>query len=189
MAEVLLFHHIQGLTDGVLAFADELRGAGHTVHTPDLFAGQVFPDIPSGQAHVERVGFESVSAAGVAAAEDLPSALVYAGFSLGVVPAQKLAQNRPGARGALLLHSCIPVEYVGPWPDGLPAQVHAMADDPFWHEGDRDAAMALAQDAGVDVFEYPGDEHLFADRSLSSYDAVAADLMTGRVLAFLGRLG
>ena len=189
MSEVLLFHHIQGLTDGVLSFADELRRPGHTVHTPDLFEGRTFPDIGTAQAYVEQVGFDKVSAAGVAAAEDLPEALVYAGISLGVVPAQKLAQNRPGARGAVLLHSCIPVEYVGPWPDGLPAQVHAMADDPFWHEGDRDAAMALARDVGAEVFEYPGEEHLFADGSLPSYDAAAAGLMTERVLAFLERVG
>lgn len=189
MAEILLMHHIQGLTDGVRRFAEELRSGGHTVHTPDLFGGRTFPDIPTAQAYVEGVGFDTVSAAGVAAAEGLPEGLVYAGLSLGVVPAQKLAQTRPGARGALLLHSCIPVEYVGPWPDGLPAQVHAMADDPFWHEGDRDAAMALARDEGVEVFEYPGSEHLFTDSSLPAYDADATDLVTERVLAFLERVG
>ena len=191
MAEVLLFHHIQGLTDGVLAFADDLRGAGHTVHTPDLFEGRTFPDIPAGQAYCSEVGFGTLAEAGVAQAEGLPEALVYAGLSLGAMPAQQLAQTRPGARGALLLHSCIPVEEFGTWPDGLSAQVHAMTEDPFWHEGDRDAAMALAQDQpqGVEVFEYPGDQHLFADRSLPSYDAAAADLMTGRVLQFLDRLG
>ena len=40
MAEVVLFHHLQGLTEGVRAFAGELRAGGHTVHTPDLFDGQ-----------------------------------------------------------------------------------------------------------------------------------------------------
>lgn len=188
MAEVLLFHHIQGLTDGVLAFADQLREAGHTVHTPDLFGGRTFSDIPSAQAYVEQVGFETVSAAGVAAAEELPESLVYAGFSLGVAPAQRLAQLRPGARGALLLHSCIPAEHIGPWPAGLSAQVHAMADDPFWHEGDRDAAMALAAAEDVEVFEYPGGAHLFADPSLASYDAETAELMTRRVLSYLDLL-
>lgn len=189
MAEILIIHHIQGLTDGVLSFADDLRRAGHTVHTPDLFDGRTFPDIAAGQAYCSEVGFGTVSAAGIAAAEGLPESLVYAGFSLGVVPAQKLAQNRPGARGALLFHSCIAVDDIGPWPDGLPAQVHAMADDPFWHEGDRDAATSLARDHDVEVFEYPGEEHLFADRSLPSYDPGAAGLMTERVLAFLDRLG
>ena len=189
MAEVLLFHHIQGLTDGVRAFADELRRGGHTVHTPDLFEGRTFPDLSAGQAYCSEVGFGTVAAAGVATAEGLPGSLVYVGFSLGAMPAQQLAQTRPGARGALLLHACLPVDEFGSWPDDLQAQVHAMADDPFWHEGDRDAAMALAQAEGVEVFEYPGEQHLFADRSLPSYDAAAAGLMTERVLAFLSRVG
>ena len=48
MAEVVLFHHAQGLTAGVNAFADDLRRAGHTVHTPDLFGGRTFPTIEEG---------------------------------------------------------------------------------------------------------------------------------------------
>lgn len=190
MADVLLFHHIQGLTDGVVAFADRLRAAGHTVHTPDLFAGRTFADISAGQAYCSEVGFGAVAEAGVAQAEGFPEALVYAGFSLGAMPAQQLAQTRAGALGALLLHSCIPPEEFGSWPDGLPAQVHAMAGDSFWHEGDRDAAIALAADQpqSVEVFEYPGDEHLFADSSLPSYDAAAAGLLTERVLDFLDRV-
>jgi esterase/lipase len=39
MAEVMLFHHAMGQTEGFTALADELRQAGHTVHTPDLFGG------------------------------------------------------------------------------------------------------------------------------------------------------
>ena len=148
MAEVLLFHHVQGLTEGVIAFADELRGAGHTVHTPDLFDGRTFESIKAGLAHVEEEGFEAVAERGIQAAEGLPAELVYAGFSFGVVPAQKLAQTRPGARGALLFYSCLPLEYVGPWPDGLPGQVHGMDRDPiFAGEGDLAAARALVEQA------------------------------------------
>src|SRR5664280_410012 len=102
MAEVLLFHHALGRTPGVVAFADELRLAGHTVHAPDLFDGRTFDTIDAGMAHVGEIGFREVIARGERAAEGLPSALVYAGFSLGVLPAQKLAQTRPGARGARL---------------------------------------------------------------------------------------
>jgi dienelactone hydrolase len=187
MAEVLLFHHVQGLTDGVIAFADELRGAGHTVHTPDLFGGRTFGSIEAGLAHVEEQGFEAVAERGIRVAEGLPAELVYAGFSFGVVPAQKLAQTRPGARGALLFYSCLPLEYVGPWPDGLPGQVHGMDRDPiFAGEGDLEAARALVERApSVELFLYPGDQHYFADRSLPSYDADAAALLTRRVLAFL----
>src|SRR5258706_13984242 len=100
MAEVVLFHHVQGLTPGVVAFADELRAAGHAVHTPDVFDGRTFGTIGEGMGYVGKVGFEEIFERAVRAAEGLPAGLVYAGFSLGVPPAQKLAQTRPGARGA-----------------------------------------------------------------------------------------
>jgi dienelactone hydrolase len=190
VAEVLLFHHVQGLTEGVIAFADELRRAGHTVHTPDLFDGRTFESIEAGLARVEEEGFEVLAERGIRAAEGLPAELVYAGFSFGVVPAQKLAQTRPGARGALLFYSCLPLEYVGPWPDGLPGQVHGMDRDPiFAGEGDLEAARALVRQApSVELFLYPGDQHYFADRSLPSFDGNAAALLTKRVLAFLTAL-
>ena len=109
MAEVLLFHHAQGLTSGVLAFADELRGAGHTVHTPDLYDGHTFESLDEGLGYAKEIGFGEVFERGVKAAESLPAELVYAGFSLGVMPAQALAQTRAGARGALLFYSAVPV--------------------------------------------------------------------------------
>jgi dienelactone hydrolase len=120
--------------------------------------------------------------------QDLPADLVYAGFSLGVLPAQALAQTRPGAQGAVLFHSCVPTSEFGPgWPPGVPVQIHAMdADAFFMNEGDVDAARELV--AGTDnaqLFLYPGDQHLFADRSLPSYDEGATALLMQRVLAFL----
>jgi len=189
MTEILLFHHAQGLTPGVVAFADGLRRAGHTVHTPDLFEGRTFDTLDEGMAHVEATGFGEVLARGVRAAEGLPTGLVYAGFSLGVLPAQKLAQTRAGAHGALLIYSCVPVSEFGPeWPGRVPVQVHGMDADPFFAgEGDIDAAQALVAGAeDAELFLYPGDQHLFADSSLPSYDAEAAALLTQRVLAFLG---
>ena len=190
MAEVLLFHHAQGQTAGFLAFADELRRAGHVIHTPDLYDGRTFDSLDDGLANVEAIGFETIMGRGVQAAEQLPAELVYAGFSLGVVPAQMLAQNRPGARGALLLHSCLPTsEFGAGWPVGLPVQIHAMENDPFFvEEGDIDAARALVKEADqAELFLYPGDQHLFADASLPSYDSAAATLLTERVLDFLRR--
>ncbi|HEY3606811.1 MAG TPA: dienelactone hydrolase family protein, partial [Pseudonocardiaceae bacterium] len=172
MAEVLLFHHVQGLTSGVRDFAESLRRAGHTVHTPDLFAGQVFDKIDDGMAHVNEVGFGTVLERGQQAAEGLPNELVYAGFSLGVLPAQMLAQTRPGAKGALLFHSCVPTsEFGGAWPPGVPVQIHSMDADPFFvDEGDIDAARALvASTKDAELFLYPGNAHLFADNSLSDY--------------------
>jgi len=123
LAEVLLFHHAQGLTPGVVAFADTLRLAGHIVHTPDLFDGRTFDTLEKGMSFVQERGFDELIARGVRAAEELPAELVYAGFSLGVVVAQKLAQTRAGARGALLFYSCVPVsEFSSAWPKGVPVQ-------------------------------------------------------------------
>jgi len=190
MAEVLLFHHAQGRTTGFLAFADELRQAGHTVHTPDLFDGNTFGTVDDGVAYARGVGFDTILENGVQAAEGLPAELVYAGFSLGVMPAQKLAQTRPGARGALFFESCLPVSEFGGWPAGVPVQIHGMDSDPFFaEEGDIDAARELVASAeDAELFVYPGDRHLFADRSLASYDADASALLTERVLDFLGKI-
>jgi dienelactone hydrolase len=188
MAEVLLFHHALGLTPGVVAFADRLRKAGHTVHTPDLFDGRTFKDIETGMGYVKEHGFGEIITRGESAVDGLPDELVYAGFSLGVVPAQKLAQTRPGARGALLFYSCLPVSEFGPtWPKGVPVQVHAMDADPFFvNEGDLDAARALVAEAEeAELFLYPGNQHYFADSSLPSYDADASALLIQRVLDFL----
>jgi dienelactone hydrolase len=191
MAEVLLYHHVQGLTPGVVAFAETLRDAGHTVHAPDLFNGQTFPDIESGMGYVREIGFGELMARADQAVDGLGTQLVYAGFSMGVGPAQKLAQTRPGAQGALFFHGCLPVsEFDSGWPKSVPVQIHAMDGDPFFvDEGDIDAAKALLEQAEHgDLFLYPGKGHLFADSSLASYDAQAAALMTERVLAFLKEL-
>jgi dienelactone hydrolase len=187
MAEVLLFHHAQGQTAGFHAFADELRQAGHTVHAPDLFDGRTFATIDEGLAYAGEVGFGELVERGVRAADGLPEGLVYAGFSLGVLPAQKLAQTRPGARGALLFYSCVPASEFGSWPEGVPVQVHGMDADPiFVDEGDLDAARALVESTDdAEVFLYPGDQHYFADSSLPSYDPEATALSTRRVLDFL----
>ena len=192
MAEVLLFHHAQGLTPGVVAFADDLRAAGHTVHTPDLFDGRTFGSIDEGIAYAKEIGFENILERGVREADDLPADLVYGGFSLGEMTAQKLAQTRPGARGALLFYSCIPISgewAFGPWPDGVPVQIHGMDNDPiFVGEGDIDAAREIVEKVDdAELFLYPGDQHYFADSSLPSYDADATALLTRRVLEFLDR--
>ena len=190
MAEVLLFHHAQGLTPGVHVFADDLRAAGHTVHTPDLFDGRTFASIEEGMAFVQETGFDDLRARGVRTADDLPVELVYAGFSFGVMVAQQLAQTRPGACGALLFYSCIPISgewALGPWPDGVPVQIHGMDADPiFVGEGDIDAAREIVETADdAELFLYPGDQHYFADSSLPSYDPDATALLLQRVLGFL----
>ena len=191
MAEVLLFHHAQGQTEGFKAFADELRRGGHTVHTPDLFDGRTFASIEEGMAYASQIGFpEEVIERGVQAAHGLADELVYAGFSLGVLPAQKLAQTRDGARGALLFYSCVPTSFFGPWPAGVPVQIHGMDADPFFAgEGDIEAARELVDSTpDAELFLYPGNQHLSTDSSLPPYDEKATALLTQRVLAFLNNV-
>jgi dienelactone hydrolase len=191
MAEILLFHHAQGLTAGCLAFADALRAAGHVVHTPDLYDGKTFARLADGIAYAEQVGFDTIVERGRRAADAVPADVVYAGFSLGVLPAQILAQTRPGARGALLFHAAIPVAAFGSsWPPGVPLQIHMMdADELALREGDLDAARQLAETVKeAELFLYPGDRHLFADSSLPDYDVSAASLLEQRVLSFLAAI-
>ena len=195
MAEVVLFHHVQGLTDGISAFAGELRAGGHTVHTPDLFDGQRPATIDDGVALTQAIGDETLRERADRVVADLPEGLVYGGFSFGAGTAQRLAQTRPGAGGALLYEACIPITgdwAFGPWPDGVSVQIHGMDKDPFFAlEGDIDAARELVETVGSELaqlFVYPGDRHLFADSSLPSYDPDAAALVVQRSREFLHRV-
>ncbi|MDQ7729941.1 dienelactone hydrolase family protein [Halomonas sp. SpR8] len=192
MAQILLFHHAQGLTSGIREFANRLRHAGHIVHVPDLYEGRVFDDLDKGVAYAQEIGFDSIIERGIKAAEGLPRELVFSGFSIGVLPAQKLAQTRAGAIGALFFHSCVPYSEFGPaWPNGVRGQIHGMDRDKlFVDEGDLNAAQAIVETTEeVELFLYPGEKHLFADNSLASYDEGAAALLTKRVLGFLNELG
>jgi len=195
MAEVVVFHHLQGLTDGVREFAEGLRSGTHTVHTPDVFDGERPASIDEGVALTRSIGEEVLEERALRAVSELPAALVYAGFSFGVSTAQRFAQTRPGARGALLYEACMPITgewAVGPWPDGVPVQIHGMDQDPFFAlEGDIDAARELVATVGseqAELFVYPGDRHLFTDSSLPSYDADATALVLERSREFLDRL-
>src|SRR4029453_253165 len=186
---VLLFHSAQGQTPGFLEFADELRSAGHTVHAPDLFDGETFGTVDEGVAHARQIGFGKIIGRGSRAAEELPADVVYAGFSLGVMPAQSLTQTRPGARGAILFHGALPTsEFEGPWPDGVPLQLHMVGGDPGADE-DRPVAEAMVEEIeDAELFIYPGSGHLFADPASGDYDEQAAGLLKERTLAFLQRI-
>lgn len=191
MANIMLFHHVQGLTPGVVAFADTLRAGGHTVHTPDLLEGQQFPSIATGVAHVKSIGFQTIIDRGVAAAASLPEADIFMGMSLGALPAQYLAQTAERTRAAVLLHGAVTVSEFSPtWPKHVPVQIHAMDADPeFVDSGDIDAAMELVgQSDNGDLFLYPGNAHLFSDSSLPEYDAAATKQVIDRVLAMLAEL-
>lgn len=190
MTQIVLFHHAQGLTSGLVALADRLEAAGHTVHLPDVYDGATFADLESGIEHAQSVGFATLLEDAVAATEGLPADVAYLGISLGVLPAQQLAQNRPGALAAVLVGSAVPAEEFGSWPVGLPLQIHGMDADPvFVGEGDIDAARELVADAGAELFLYPGDGHLFVDNSLPDYDEGATELFLERTLALLERVG
>lgn len=182
MSEIVLFHHVHGLTDGVRSFAETLRAAGNIVHTPDLFDGRLFDQLSDGMAYARELG-DVLGARADAAVSGLGPGLVYAGMSLGVMSAQRFAQQRPGAAGLLSLHAAILPKYFGPWPDGLRAQIHVMDHDEY---GDVDDAKQMAADIeGIELFLYPGDAHLFTDRSLPVYDVAATAVLTERVLEFL----
>jgi dienelactone hydrolase len=189
MAEMLLFHHAQGLTPGCLAFAEELRAAGHVVHAPDLYDGNTFTNLDDGIGYAQKVGFGTILDRGRQAAEALPDDLVYMGLSLGVMPAQMLAQTRQGAKGAVLVSAAVPTsEFGGDWPNGVPLQIHMMErDELVVNEGDLDAARKISETIDdADLFLYPGDKHLFMDNSLADYDESAAKLLQERVTGFLG---
>lgn len=195
MTEVVLFHHVRGLTDGLRAFAEELRSAGHTVHTPDLFEGELPAGFEEGFALINKIGREVLEQRANEVVAALPPDVVYAGSSWGVMSAQRFAQLRPGARGALLYESCLPITgewALGPWPDGVAVQIHGMDGDPFFaQEGDIDAARDIVATVGPDraeLFVYHGDQHLFIDSSLPSYDPGATAEALQHSKDFLDRL-
>ena len=195
MAEIVLIHHVQGLTDGMVAFADGLRDGGHVVHTPDLFGGQRPATIEDGLRFAEQQD-AAIDEHLSRLIGEVPAGVVWAGVSWGVSVAQRFAQIREGALGALLYAACFPItgEWAfGPWPEGVPVQIHGMDQDPFFAlEGDIDAARELVGTVGPDLAElflYPGDRHLFADSSLPSYDADATALVLQRSRDLLDRVG
>jgi dienelactone hydrolase len=197
MAEVVVFHSVLGLRPGVLGAADRMRAAGHTVHTPDLFEGEVFDDIDDGMRKEESLGYREIARRTEEAVTRLPAGLVFAGFSMGISYAEWLTASRPGALGAVLMHGAVPVEalteYFGVerWPAGVPVQVHYAVDDP-WVEVEQEV-VPLGEDvrgAGAEFEEYvyPGSAHLFADPDLAEYDRASSEAMWERVIAFLDRI-
>lgn len=192
MATIVLFHHVQGLTPGVQQMAAELRAAGHTVHPVDLFAGKLPKDVEAGIQLANKVGEDKIQQRVDKLFKNLPSELVYIGTSWGAALAQQCAQQRPGAVAAVLLESFVDLDAewsFGPWPEGVPVQIHGMDQDPFFaKEGDLEAAQRFASNEGAglaELFTYPGDKHLFTDSSLPSHDPQARALVMERIKKFL----
>jgi dienelactone hydrolase len=189
MAEVILFHHALGVTDGVRSFADELRDGGHQVTVADLFDGARFGTIEEGVAYEEQLGWDEMIARSEAAIAPLPPRVVIGGFSLGAVYAQRLAQTREGAVGALLYHGgdIPPSEFEVPWPGGVGLQVHVSEGDKWFN---REGGEQLVSEVpGAELFLYPGSGHLFTDRSWEEFDETSTTLVIERTLAFLDRVG
>lgn len=190
MSDVLMFHHALGLTRGLESFADDIRAAGHTVTTPDLFDGKKFPTIADGIAHAEKIGFDVIIQRGEKAAEGMGDRLIVAGFSLGALPAQKLAQTRPGVRGCILYNSAAPLSEFGEsWPAEVALQIH-MTEHDRWGEDDQEAAEELVTQADhAALHVYPGTGHLVCDSSFADYDAPTAARILERSLAFIAKYG
>lgn len=191
MTNVLLFHHVLGVTEGIRWFADELRAAGHDVTVADLWDGATFPSIDEGVAHAQEVGFRTVIQQGTELADDLPDGSVVIGFSLGALPAQNVAQHRPGIRGAVLLYSAVPAaEFGAAWPADVAVQIHIAEHDENLEEGELDGAKALAAEAADGtIYLYPGTAHLIAEKGFADYDPESAELILGRTKEFLDRIG
>jgi dienelactone hydrolase len=188
MAEIVLFHHVCGLTDGVHAFAQTLRDAGHTVHTPDLFEGRTFTDIDDGMAFAESVREDTFAQRAAELVADLPAGVVYGGMSMGAARAAESVLDRPGAKGAFFLYGAVAPSWWGAtWPAGVPSQAHVSDGDPFREPEAEEEYATSVPDA--ELFVYPGSGHLFAEPGQPGFDERSAALATERVLDFLSRTG
>ena len=192
MATVVLFHSVMGVTPGLAESAEMLRSNGHEVHVIDQYDGRTFDDYEPAMAHMESIGMEPLMAKALELTPDLADGFVTAGFSNGAGMAEYVAARKPGARGVLMFAGAIDPKWLEvSWPEGVPGQIHTTVDDPWRDEGIDGAAAAIEAAGGqVEVFDYPGSGHLFADSSRpSEYQQAEAELMWSRVLEFLKRVG
>ncbi len=191
VTDVVLFHSALGLRPAVRAFADDLRAAGHAVHTPDLFDGATFDNLADGVRKRDELGIEELIGRAQAAVADLANDLILAGFSMGTGAAEFLAATRPGVRVAILMHGAFaPADFgITTWPR-VPVQVHYAIGDP---EVDVDAVRALEEavrrsGAAAEVHAYEAGGHLFDDPDYEGHDAASTAAMRERVLGFLDGL-
>ena len=189
---IVLFHSALGLRPAVRSFAEKLRAAGHTVHTPDFYDGEVFDNLEAGVQKRDSLGYPELMKRADKAVADLPANLVYAGFSMGAGSAEHFAATRPGSRGAILMHGAYAPELDGikAWPGTVPVQVHYAKEDPWVDAKAIDALATLVKGAGAPftVFTYPGAVHLFADEGYPDHVRASAWLMLERVLEFLAKV-
>lgn len=185
-ATILLLHSTYGPRPAVHSAAERLRAAGHEVHVPDLFEGQVADSVEDGRKIRDEIGNEELLRRAIAAAAPYSEqGLVYAGFSMGGSLAQNLALGDEKARGLLLLHGTSDL------PEGaatdIPVQLHVADPDPFEPDDWLNAWYLLMRRAGADVeiFRYRGAGHLYTDPELPDYDEDAAERTWSVALDFL----
>jgi dienelactone hydrolase len=185
MTAIMLFHSVLGLRPAVLAAAADLRAAGHTVVTPDLYELPPVDNLPDGFALAERVGWAAMTEHARAAVAGLPADAYLAGISMGVGMVATLLPERPETAGVLLFSGVAGDPPVRP---GLRFQVHVADPDPEYApaaevDGWRQAMTAAGAD--VEVFRYADVDHHWFDADLPGYDAAAATLSWQRAAAFL----
>lgn len=188
MAIVAIFHSALGVRPGLVEFANKLKTIGREVHIVDQYDGQVFDDYDEAGAYVDEVGFPELMTRAIQGVADRPDGFVAIGFSNGAGMAEFVAANRP-VSGVVMAGGALPLETIGiTWPEGVPAQIHATVDDPRRDQDAIDSVKRAVEEAGgtVEVFDYPGSGHLFADSSMpDEYQPAEAELMLSRIKDFL----
>lgn len=187
MVQLAVFPHAMGVTAGMRAFVNALADDGHEVQLVDLYDGIVCDDLDAGIEHANEIGFSTVIDRGVAAIEPDATGVVVIGFSLGVLPAQKLAQTHPGVIGAVLCDAAVPADAFGGWRDGVRAAIHLCADDPLVAE-DLAAAAELATRDEIELTIHPGAGHVAIDASGPAYDPDLARHLRAEIRAFVEAL-
>jgi len=189
VTQIALFHSPLGVSPGVEEAADRLRKAGQDVLLVDQYEGRVFDDYEEADSFVQSIGsYPELMRRAAAGVDTLPDGFVAAGFSNGGGMSEYIATQRRVA-GVLMLSGALPIEMlgVGAWPTDVPAQIHYTVRDPFRRQEWVDAVASAVRRAGaeLEVFNYPGDGHLFTDPSLpQEYQPDDAETLWQRVLAF-----
>jgi dienelactone hydrolase len=188
VAEIAVFHSVLGVRPGVLDAARRLTEAGHEVLVVDLFEGEVFDEYePAMHLAENEIGHRELLARAQRATAGLADGFLTLGFSMGTAPAEFIAMQR-GA-GTVLFVGAVPMIafHSDAWPGRVAVQLHGTLDDPWREPHLLEAFIKEVQASGapLEVYDYPGNGHLFTDASLTQeYDEAIAELAWERVLTF-----
>ena len=182
MTELILFHHVQGLTT-TSAISRTSCGPPATRCTSPTCSRADVRDDRRRHRHVQESG-STRSCSGAASRRRLPDELVYIGISLGGSP-PSCSPRRARERGppcSCTRRSRHPSSAARGPPTCRPRSTSSERDpEVLPPNGDLEAARALAAaEERVELFLYPAETHLFKD-----YDEADAARLKERVLAFL----